>query len=312
MAAARRVAALDCGTNTVRLLIADVDASGPAAVREVVRELRTVRLGEGIERTGRFGTQALQRTDQALGEYAALIDEHGAEQIRMVATSASRDVSNSHELVDIVRTRIGIEPEVISGDAEGRLTFSGVLSGLSMDAPCLVLDVGGGSTELIVGDRDGARRAVSMNLGVVRQSERHVHSDPPQDDELARVAQDTRAALAQVLPALGDARGLSVIGVAGTATTAAAIAHGLDSYDPALIHGSRTPMPELVGVREWTCRRTTAQRRDHPAMHPGRAAVFPAGMVILQTVLETLHADELIVSESDILDGVALSIVVPH
>lgn len=306
------MAAIDCGTNTLRLLIADVEAVSPTPVRDVVRELRTVRLGEGIERTGRFSTQALQRTDQALGQYAALIESHGAEQIRMVATSASRDVSNRQELVDIVRARIGVEPEVISGEAEGRLTFSGVLSGLTMDAQCLVLDVGGGSTELIVGDRSGARQAVSMNLGVVRQTERHVRSDPPGDDELERIAHDTRAALAQALPVIGDPRGLSVIGVAGTATTAAAIAHGLDSYDPELIHASRTPLADVVGVREWACRRTTAQRRDHPAMHPGRAAVFPAGTVILQTVLETLHADELIVSESDILDGVALSIVVPH
>ncbi|WP_153506467.1 Ppx/GppA phosphatase family protein [Cumulibacter manganitolerans] len=306
-----RVAAIDCGTNTLRLLVADVDPSAPVPVRQVVREMRTVRLGEGIERTGEFAPAALERTEATMREYAAIIEAHGVPGpgvVRMVATSASRDVRNRDRLVEIARATVGVRPEVVSGDEEGRLTFAGVLSGLPVDEPTVVVDIGGGSTELITGSRAGVDGAVSTDIGVVRLSERHVHSDPPAGPELARVEADARAAVRAALAELRPVAGRPVVGVAGTATTAAAIAAGLDSYDPASIHGSRVSYPDVVRVLRWSCATDTAGRRAHPAMHPGRASVFPAGMVILDVVLRELAADALVVSESDILDGIALSI----
>lgn len=308
----RRVAAIDCGTNTLRLLIADLDPASAQPVRQVVREMRTVRLGEGLEASGRFADAALERTRAALVEYAALITAHGATTTRMVATSASRDAANREDLFAIAQRTVGVQPEVVSGDQEGRLTFRGVLSGLRLTGATTVLDIGGGSTEIFVGDGAGADRGVSMDVGVVRLTERHVHCDPPRPDELDRVAQDAAAALREALDRLGGAVRGPVVGVAGTATTAAAIAHRLPDYDPARIHGSRTSYADLLEVQRWACGVRTEDRRAHPAMHPGRAAVFPAGIVILTTMLRLLGADELRASESDILDGIALSIGPPQ
>lgn len=301
-----RVAAVDCGTNTIRLLIADVAPDG--RLGQVVREMRTVRLGEGIERTGEFAAAALERTDVALGEYAQAIGAHGARCVRMVATSASRDVSNRDRLVEMSERHLGVRPEVISGDEEGRLTFRGVLSGLGIGVPSLVVDIGGGSTELVAGDASGVRAAVSTEIGVVRLTERHVHSDPPLSAEMERVAADAREAVRAGMERIGGADGLALIGVAGTATTAVAIAHGLTTYDPRLIHGARTTAADVRSVLEWACSTHTAGRASHPAMHPGRAAVFPAGAVILDVVMGETGADEMLVSESDLLDGIALSI----
>ncbi|MFV0533210.1 MAG: exopolyphosphatase [Cumulibacter sp.] len=308
MGGVRRVAAIDCGTNTLRLLIADVAPDADRRVRQVLREMRTVRLGEGIDATGRFADAALRRTESTLQEYAQLIADHDVAVTRMVATSASRDAANREQLIDVVNATVGVTPEVISGDQEGRLTFAGVLSGLELAEESIVLDIGGGSTELFVGDATGVDQGISMDIGVVRLSERHVHSDPPLPSELALVADDVHHALMDGLgqiPPLPHAR---VIAVAGTATTAAAIAHQLPGYDPAVIHGMRTASVALRRVYDWASTRDTAQRAAHPAMHPGRAGVFPAGMVILGSILRTLGADDMTVSESDILDGIALSI----
>lgn len=306
-AGAVRVGAVDCGTNTLRLLIADVDPLAARPVRPVVREMRTVRLGEGIERTGEFAEPALRRTEVALAEYAALIERHGAGVLRMVATSASRDVRNTHRLVALVRAALGIDPEVISGDEEAELTFAGVRSGLELAGPSIVVDIGGGSTELIAGDSGGPRASMSTDVGVVRLTERHVHDDPPSAPQLGLVERDAGVALAPAFAAVGPLGRGALIGVAGTATTAAALARDLPSYDPALIHGSVTTYAEVQRVLQWSCSRDTAARVAHPAMHPGRAGVFPAGMVILDVVMRALGAAELVVSESDILDGIALS-----
>lgn len=312
MGGERRVAAIDCGTNTLRLLIADVDPGSSRPVRQVRREMRTVRLGEGIEATGRFSAAALERAGRTLVEYAALIDRNEVQATRMVATSATRDAANRQDLFDLVAATVGVRPEVISGDLEGRLTFRGVLSGLVLDGSSTVVDIGGGSTEIFVGDADGVHRGVSMNIGVVRLTERHVHADPPLPAELARLERDVLDVLEGGLAELGPLPAGPVIGVAGTATTAAALAHRMPDYDPTQIHGLRTPYADLDRVREWACRVSTRARAAHPAMHPGRAGVFPAGMVILQTVLAAIGADELTVSESDILDGIALSIAGGH
>lgn len=303
-----RVAAIDCGTNTLRLLIADIDLESVNPVHQVLREMRTVRLGEGVEATGRFASTALARTREALIEYAAMIAEHDVQNTRMVATSATRDAANRSELFDIVASTVATRPEVISGDQEGRLTFRGVLSGLTLDGPSTVVDIGGGSTELFVGDASGVDRGVSMNIGVVRLTERHVRSDPPLRAELERIEQDVATAVREALVEINRPVTGPLIGVAGTATTAAALAHRMPGYDPKLIHGLRTPYGDLVEVADWAARVDTAARAAHPAMHPGRAGVFPAGMVILRTVMATLGADALTVSESDILDGIALSI----
>lgn len=303
-----RVAAIDCGTNTLRLLIADADEHATPQVATVVREMRTVRLGEGLETTGEFSAAALARTEDALAEYAVMIQNAGVQAIRMVATSASRDVGNRDRLIEMAQRLVGVTPEVISGAEEGRLTFRGVRSGLSLSGPSIVVDIGGGSTELIVGDGDDVRAEVSMRIGVVRLTERYMRTDPPAAAELALVADATRESLSAALAELGPVEGYPLIGVAGTATTAAAIALGLASYDPRLIHGSRTAYADIERVRDWSYAKDTAGRLRNRAMHPGRAAVFPAGMAILDVVMRELHATELIVSESDILDGIALSI----
>ncbi|WP_134322844.1 Ppx/GppA phosphatase family protein [Cumulibacter soli] len=308
MGGVRRVAAIDCGTNTLRLLIADVAPGTDRRVRQVLREMRTVRLGEGIDATGRFADAALRRTEATLREYAHLIADHEVAATRMVATSASRDAANREELIDLVNATVGVTPEVISGDQEGRLTFAGVLSGFELTEESIVIDIGGGSTELFIGDAAGVDQGISMNIGVVRLSERHVHSDPPLPAELALVADDVHRALADGLAQIPPLPHARVIAVAGTATTAAAIAHQLPGYDPSVIHGLRTSSAELRRVYDWASARDTAQRAAHPAMHPGRAGVFPAGMVILDSLLRELGADEMTVSESDILDGIALSI----
>ncbi|WP_106849775.1 exopolyphosphatase [Blastococcus sp. Marseille-P5729] len=304
---ARRVAAIDCGTNTIRLLIADIAPETARPVREVVRQMRTVRLGEGIERTGEFAAAALERTRVALDEYAALIQQHAAQQVRMVATSASRDVRTRGQLIEIARSTVEVVPEVITGDEEGRLSFTGVLSGLRVPGPSIVVDIGGGSTELVAGSESGVRANVSTDIGVVRLTERHVRHDPPRADELARVAADAEAALRTAADVIGEVGGHRMIGVAGTATTAAALARDLSSYDPRLIHGATISYADVRRVLHWSTARDTAGRAAHPAMHPGRAPVFPAGMVILDCVMSMLQMSEMTVSESDILDGIALS-----
>ena len=307
-----RVGAIDCGTNSIRLLVADVD--GPD-LREVVREMTVVRLGEGVDRTGAFSQAALDRTFAACDDYAATLDRIGVERLRFVATSASRDVSNRSAFFDGVRERLGVPPEVISGAEEARLSFRGAVEGLPADLvamPTLVVDIGGGSTEFVLGDRSGdgaadVEAAVSVNIGCVRMTERHLHGDPPSDEEIARVESDVAAALDEAAAAVPLDRARSLVGVAGTVTTLVALIHGLPAYDPAEIHGREATLPEIDELTERLLAMPRAERAALPVMHPGRVDVIGGGALVLRAIMRRTGLP-VTASETDILDGVARSL----
>lgn len=294
-----RVAAIDCGTNALRLLIADIDQDG--TLTDVVRLMRTVRLGEGVDRTGEFSTAALQRTFAVCEEYATLIADQDVSRARFVATSASRDVSNRAQFVDGVTSRMNISPEVIAGTEEAGLSYEGATRSLSdLIEPALVVDIGGGSTEFVLGEQ-----SVSVNIGCVRMTERHLHSDPPTDAEISLVRADLAEALHRAAASVDLRSAGTLVGVAGTVTTVAARALGLDSYDPAVLHGAvieREPLEraiaDLVGM-------TRAERAALPYMHPGRVDVIGGGALVLGAVVEAVGLPRLTVSECDILDGIA-------
>jgi exopolyphosphatase / guanosine-5'-triphosphate,3'-diphosphate pyrophosphatase len=302
----RRVAAIDCGTNSIRLLVAEWDAAG--ALVTVERLTRIVRLGAGVDRTGVFAPEALRRTLDAVTDYARRIDQLGADQVRMVATSASRDVANRDEFIGGVRSRLGVEPDVVSGDDEARLSFAGATHGLGerLPGPYLVLDVGGGSTELVLGTAvvDAAQ---SVDIGGVRLTERHLRSDPPSSSEVDAAVGDIDAALDGLI-AVPLATAASVIGVAGTVTTVGAMHAGLATYDPAKVHHHRVPAGDLADIAETLIAMPVAERAAIPVMQPGREDVIAAGALIVARILDRCGADELIVSERDILDGIALSL----
>ncbi|GAA1478348.1 Ppx/GppA phosphatase family protein [Nocardioides aestuarii] len=297
------VAAIDCGTNTIKLFI----GSPPDAL---VREARMVRLGQGVDATGRLHDDALARAFAALDDYAALVREHEVPpgRIRFCATSATRDSSNADVFRAGVVERLGVEPEVLSGDEEAALAFAGAMSGLPDDVatPVLVVDVGGGSTEVVLGDRAGVVAARSMDVGSVRLHERHVRHDPPTADELAAIAADVDAALDGCGVPLADAA--TVVGIAGTSTQLAALALGLPDYDRDHIHGTVHDLATVRGTIDHVVGLTVADRRALPSMHPGRADVVDAGFVIIRQVLARAGADRLTVCETDILDGIAASI----
>ncbi|WP_436701260.1 Ppx/GppA phosphatase family protein [Nocardioides sp. BYT-33-1] len=305
------VAAIDCGTNTIKLLVGD-PAGEPAQVR---RESRMIRLGQGVDATGRLAPEALARAWTALDEYAALIRAAGigADRIRFCATSATRDAGNAAEFTDGVRARLGIEPEVLSGEEEARLAFDGAVRGLAaaevvVPGPALVVDVGGGSTELILGDpATGPHAAHSMDIGSVRLHERHVRHDPIAPDEIAAVVADIDAAL-DACP-VDPAAARSVIAVAGTNTTIAAGTLGLAAYDRTLIHGRELAVSDVAAQVDRLLAMSVAERRALGWMHPGRADVIDAGALIVAGVLSRLSVATLVVAETDILDGIAWSLV---
>jgi exopolyphosphatase/guanosine-5'-triphosphate,3'-diphosphate pyrophosphatase len=300
------VAAIDCGTNSIRLLIADVV---DGVVSDVAREMEIVRLGEGVDRTGAFSDAALERTFAALDVFANKIEAAGAAAVRMVATSATRDAANRDLFVAGVRARLGRDPDVVSGDDEAALSFAGATAGLhAVAAPYLVCDIGGGSTEFVLGDDGGARVARSVDIGCVRMTERHLHEDPPTEAQVAAAVADIDAAIAragEVVP-LHDAA--TLIGLAGSVTTVAAIALGLPSYDPDRIHHARIDVAAVNDVTERLLRMPRAQRAALPVMHPGRVDVIGAGALVLARVMAAGQFSEVLVSEHDILDGIALSI----
>jgi exopolyphosphatase / guanosine-5'-triphosphate,3'-diphosphate pyrophosphatase len=299
-----RAAAIDCGTNSIRLLIADVAGS---RLTDVVREMRVVRLGQGVDRTGRLAPEALERTRVALADYAAAIRAHRVERVRMVATSASRDAENRDEFVAMVQHELGVPPEVISGQEEAELSFAGAASVLDFAAgPVLVADIGGGSTELVRGGEDAPLRAYSMDVGCVRMTERHLRDDPPTAEQVAATVADLRAAIAEARGHVPLDPDVTLVGVAGTVTTIAAIALGLDRYDPDAIHGSTITAGQVGEVTERLLRMTHEQRAALPVMHPGRVDVIGGGALVLRTLVEEIGVDELIASEHDILDGIAL------
>lgn len=310
-----RVAAVDCGTNSIRLLVADADPATGELV-DLDRRMTIVRLGQGVDRTGRLAPEALERTFAACREYAAIIKEHGAERLRFVATSASRDAENRDEFVRGVLDILGVEPEVISGDQEAAFSFTGATKELAggdhLPKPYLVVDIGGGSTEFVVGDdRVGAAR--SVDIGCVRLTERHlvgdgVVSDPPTEAQIAAMRADIEAALdlaEQTVP-LREAR--TLVGLAGSVTTVSAIAQELPEYDSEAIHHSRVSHERVREITEWLLRSTHAERAAVPSMHPGRVDVIGAGALVLLSIMERIGAQEVVVSEHDILDGIAWSV----
>lgn len=320
-----RVAAIDCGTNSIRLLVADLDGQG--GLRDVVRTLEVVRLGEGVDRTGRFSQAALDRTLAVVRSYADLCREHAADRIRFVATSATRDAANRAEFTDAVYEILGVPVEVITGTEEAALSFCGAVTVLSATEPTelaerasdtrkyLVVDLGGGSTELVLGTA-APESAYSMDIGCVRLTERTIVSDPPLESELAAIRSDVTAALDIATATVDLSQATEVIGVAGTVTTITAHALGLSSYDPVAISGSRLPLAEVLRSCEALSHMPRAERAALGYMHPGRVDVIVAGAVIWSTVLNRVAdaaaaagrpLEWITTSEHDILDGLALS-----
>jgi exopolyphosphatase / guanosine-5'-triphosphate,3'-diphosphate pyrophosphatase len=303
-----RVAAFDCGTNSLRLLVADLDVEAGTS-EELVRELRIVRLGQGVDRTGRIADASLQRVFTAVEEYMEIVLAHDVQAIRFCATSAARDAENSEEFVAGVRERVGVAPEVLDGLEEARVSFAGATRDLPpMPEPLLVVDIGGGSTELILGTADGTIVARdSLDIGSVRMNERHLAGDPPSEDEILGAVGDIDAALdaSSVDPADAGA----VIGVAGTVTTVAAGVLDLDSYDSNVIHHSVLRPDAVQGLVTRLLTMMIEQRKALPYMHPGRADVIGAGGLILDRVLRRTTVKSMLVSEHDILDGIAWSLV---
>ncbi|MFE9901788.1 Ppx/GppA phosphatase family protein [Streptomyces achromogenes] len=310
-----RVAAVDCGTNSIRLLVADADPA-TGELTELDRRMTIVRLGQDVDRTGRLAPKALERTFAACREYAGIIKEHGAERVRFVATSASRDAENREDFVRGVLDILGVEPEVISGDQEAEFSFTGATKELTgrtdLARPYLVVDIGGGSTEFVVGD-DHVRAARSVDIGCVRMTERHlVHGgevcDPPTGEQIAAIRADVEAALdlAERTVPLREAR--TLVGLAGSVTTVSAIAQELPEYDSARIHHSRISRERVREITEWLLRSTHAERAAVPSMHPGRVDVIGAGALVLLAIMERTGAEEVVVSEHDILDGIAWSV----
>jgi exopolyphosphatase / guanosine-5'-triphosphate,3'-diphosphate pyrophosphatase len=302
-----RVAAIDCGTNSVRLLVADLPTDG-GPLRDLTRRMEIVRLGEGVDRTGRLAPAAISRTRAALADYAAEIDRLGARRVRMVATSATRDAANAGEFTALVHGTVGVDPEVVSGDEEARLSFTGAVRGLPADAdpPYLVVDIGGGSTEFVRGT-DTVERAVSVDIGCVRMTERHLRDDPPSPAQVAAATADIGAAVDRALAAVGSDTA-TLIGLAGSVTTVAGLALKLPSYQPDRIHHARIPLPDIAAVTADLLAMTREQRSRLGVMHPGRADVIAAGALILRLVMESAGASSVIASEHDLLDGIAWSL----
>jgi exopolyphosphatase / guanosine-5'-triphosphate,3'-diphosphate pyrophosphatase len=314
-----RVAAIDCGTNSIRLLVADVTEreDGTAGLRDVHREMRIVRLGEGVDATKRLSVAALKRTRDALADYTMICRRKGAERVRMVATSATRDATNRDEFFTMTRELLGVEAEVISGDEEARLSFTGAVGDLDPDdGPFVVSDIGGGSTELVVGTWDGKRAevtgALSVDIGCVRITERCLPSDPPTAEEVAQARAFAAATLRPAFDAVPVATARTWVGVAGTITTISAVAQELPEYDSERTHLSRLSRAEISRTAQRLLAAGKEERAANPTIHPGRVDVIGGGALITEVLAENLWQTagigELLVSEHDILDGIALSL----
>lgn len=302
------VAAIDCGTNAIRLLVASVDADG--RLDEHVRQMRIVRLGEGVDVTGEFAPAALERTMTVVDEYSRIVADHHVEAVRFVATSASRDVRNRDAFVAGVRDRLGVSPEVISGQEEAELSFAGAVRGLPpglVAAPALVVDIGGGSTEFVLGDARPSA-AVSVDVGCVRMTERHLHGDPPTQNEIAAAESDILAAVDRAFAEVPVAEARTFVGVSGTVTTMSAMAMGLPEYDAARLHGSTMSAAEVEDVAARLLGMRGDQRAALPFMHPGRVDVIGGGALVLRTIVRRGGFATVVVSETDILDGIVYSL----
>lgn len=312
----RRVAGIDCGTNSIRLLIADIDDDGN--LTDVRREMRIVRLGQGVDKTMSFLPEAIERTRVALREYVGMMRETGTNAVRMVATSATRDARNREEFFAMTRAELGaVVPgavaEVITGDEEARLSFAGAVGQLDpAEGPFVVVDLGGGSTEVVLGDSAGVRAAFSADIGCVRITERCLHTDPPTAGELAAAREFVSDRLAEALAVVPVEQAHTWVGVAGTMTTIAALGRELPEYDPAKVHLSRIDLPRLREVCDGLIAMNHEQRAALGPMHPGRVDVIGGGAVVCETLADELSRragiSELVVSEHDILDGIAMSV----
>lgn len=302
------LAGIDCGTNSIRLLVGDVDEHG--RLHESARLMEIVRLGEGIDRTGEFSAAALERTFSAIDRYAAIMTELDVTRARFVATSASRDARNRDAFVGGVRERLGLEPEVISGLEEAALSFTGAIRGLPeglVAPPPLVVDIGGGSTEFVLG-HEGPEHSISVDIGCVRMTERHLHSDPPRPAEIDATWRDVEAAVAAAGTAVPFGEAGCLVGLAGTVTTVAAMAMDLPEYDAEILHGSVVSTDEVADVTHRLLAMTKAERAALPFMHPGRVDVIAGGAMVLLAALRAAEQDRVIVSETDILDGIVYTI----
>ena len=331
----RRVAAIDCGTNSIRLLVADVDP-GRGTLTDVDRRMEIVRLGQGVDTTGRLAPEALDRTLAALSDYASVMRRLGAEEVRMVATSATRDAANAGEFTRRVTDVLGTGPEVLSGDEEAWFSYTGATAELAGDRsvppPYLVVDIGGGSTEFVLGgvsgpagpagaagaaaataqpgpaEGAGVVSAMSVDIGCVRMTERHLRSDPPSPAQIAAAAADIDAAIDRAAAQVDATAARTLVGLAGSVTTVAGIALDLPVYDPALLHHARISAADVHTVTTRLLALSRAERARIGVMHPGRVDVIGAGSLILDRIMNRLHLGEVLVSEHDILDGIAWSI----
>jgi exopolyphosphatase/guanosine-5'-triphosphate,3'-diphosphate pyrophosphatase len=305
-----RLAAFDVGTNSTRLLVADV--VGGVVMAEHAREMVITRLGQGVDRTGRFDPAALARTLEVLAGYAETCRRLGVERRRLVATSATRDAADRRRFLDGVRDLLGVEAEVLTGEAEAAAAYRGATAGSGWarpgEVPTLVVDLGGGSTELIFGRGDRAEAMVSLDVGCVRLYERHLHDDPPTGAQVAALRADVAAHLDRVPAVLDPGAARRVVGVAGTVTTVAAIALGLDAYDRRRIHLASLPAAEVAATAEKLAAMTVAERAALPVMAPGREDVIAAGALLLDELLQRFRIPQVTASETDILDGVLLGL----
>ncbi len=307
-----RVAAIDCGTNSIRLLIADMSRTRGTLV-DVERRMEIVRLGQGVDQTGEIAPEAMERTLTAARKYADLCHQHEVHAIRFVATSATRDARNRKLFVDGIRDALGVEPEVIPGSEEAELSFTGATAGLPGDhqAPFLVVDLGGGSTEFVLGDRR-VESSISVNIGCVRMTERHLRSDPPTAVEIAAATKDIDAALSQVAEKVELEQARTLVGVAGTITTVTAHALGLSSYDPKALHGATLSLDQASRACTELIEMPRSERAKLPFMHPGRVDVIGAGALVWRRIIERMDAtgriSAQVTSEHDILDGMAFGL----
>ncbi len=300
-----RVAAIDCGTNSIRLLVADIEGD---RLTDVDRRLEIVRLGQGVDRTGRLAPEAIERTRLALERYTEIIGD--IDLVRMVATSATRDAANRDEFHAMVRKTLGREAEVITGDEEAALSYLGAVRSLpGLAAPALVVDIGGGSTEFVLGNGGRATTQRSVNIGCVRLTERHLRDDPPTPEQIAAAEADVRSALQEVRQTVPVEQAATLVGVAGTVTTMAAIALDLPEYDSDRIHGTVMTRQTVGQVADRLLAMNHAERAALPVMHPGRVDVIGGGALVLRVIVDSLAMAEVVTSEHDILDGIAWSLV---
>ena len=295
------VAAIDCGTNSIRLLIS---SDG----REVIREMEIVKLGEGVDKNKNFSPAAVERTLNALRGFKKLIDEHHVTKVRFCATSATRDAQNREIFTKPVTDILGVAPEVIEGTQEARLSFLGATADLSRElAPFLVVDIGGGSTEFVLGT-DDVEHAVSVDIGCVRMTERHFSQDPPTLEEIESARADVNRAIDRAEQVVPIQLAKTLIAVAGTATTVAAAALDLPAYDRFAIHGARISSNQTIEISNWFLSLKKSERAALGYMHPGRVEVIAAGSLVLAEIMKRTHADEFISSEQDILDGIVATL----